>query len=72
MCRLANAAFLGNGFARQPSLRNPLGLPPTWRGLIQWLFGLGGTKIGNIFQTRKIQQLHIKFCNECQMALLSG
>jgi hypothetical protein len=44
MCRLANAAFLSNGFARRPSLRNPLGLPPMQRRLIQWLFDLGGTK----------------------------
>jgi hypothetical protein len=44
MCHLANDAFLGNGFARRPSLRNPLGLPPTRQRLIQWLFGLGGTK----------------------------
>jgi hypothetical protein len=52
MCRLANVEFLVNGFAWRPHLRNPLGLPPTWRQLIQWLFGLGGTKIGNnIFQT---------------------
>jgi hypothetical protein len=36
--------FLGSGFAWQPSLRNPLDLPPTWWRLIQWLFGLGGTK----------------------------
>jgi hypothetical protein len=32
-----------------------------------------GQKIGNqIFQTRQIQHLHVKFLNECQMGLLSG
>jgi hypothetical protein len=47
VCRLANAASLGNGFARRPSLLNPLGLPPTRRRQIQWLFDLGGKKVGN-------------------------
>jgi hypothetical protein len=36
MCRPASAAFPHSGFAWQPSLRNPLGLPPR-RPLIQWL-----------------------------------
>jgi hypothetical protein len=54
MCCLASAAFPGSSFAQQPSLVNPLDLPLTWRRLIQWLFGLCGTKkiSNNIFQTK--------------------
>jgi hypothetical protein len=38
-------------------------------GCLVW----AGQKIGNdIFQTRQIQYLYIKFLNECQMVLLSG
>jgi hypothetical protein len=44
MCRLASATFLGSGFAWRPSLQNPLDLMPTWRQVIQWLFGFGRDK----------------------------
>jgi hypothetical protein len=44
MCFLANAAFLGNGFAQRPFLRNPLDLPTMQQRMIERLFGLGGAK----------------------------
>jgi hypothetical protein len=44
----ASAAFLRNGFARRPSLRNPLGLP-RWRQLIQRTVAGGHKKLAKTF-----------------------
>jgi hypothetical protein len=62
MCCPASAVFLRNGFARGPSLRNPLGLLPQRQQIQQTVEGDEIKKISdNLFPTWQIQQLYIEF-----------
>jgi hypothetical protein len=70
----ASAAFLGSGFARQPSPQSQLALSPPWQQPPQsaWAVGKSVTKNQQLhFANRQIKHLHIELRNERLVALLA-